>query len=565
MKTFTRSIAAFVVLLFVAATVATPPVAADTLPRIVGNYGSWSIYARDYHVAEIPAGQLTHLNYAFLDISPDGNCILSDPWADVQKPYPGDGGGPIRGNFRQLQILKGQYPELRTLLAIGGWTLSGRFSDVALTAASRQQFAQSCVELMRQYAFDGLDVDWEFPVSGGLPTNTYRPEDRENFTLLLAALRAELDAKALVDGRPYLLTASLGAAPSHYANLELDQIHAHLDWLSLMAYDFHGPWSPITHFHAPLFAPADDPPFESDDLSGDAAARAYQAAGIPDTKIVLGLPFFGRGWKNVGSAQGGLFRPHGGVPPGTYEDGVFDYRDLRANYEFGYVRHWHEQAKAPWLYGPLSHVMIAYDDPASIAAKAAYVDAHGLGGLMFWELSMDDDDHTLVDAVASGLHANCPAAPPTGCDVPGRSAISVQNGSSAKLGWTFAKGATARTPGDFGNPMDATTYTVCLYDHGARIAQMKIPPGAGWLARSTGYRYAAPAGITKMLLKAGDAGKPKVQVKGKGSTLPVISTPLPEPLELTVALIHDAGPACWAATYTSARTNVAGKIRARTP
>ncbi len=81
------------------------PGVAQAAPRAVAYYASWAIYDRDYHVAEIPAAELTHVSYAFADISPAGECALFDPWADVQQPYPGDGGGPVRGNFRQLQIL----------------------------------------------------------------------------------------------------------------------------------------------------------------------------------------------------------------------------------------------------------------------------------------------------------------------------------------------------------------------------------------------------------------------------------------------------------------------------
>ena len=110
----------------------------------------------------------------------------------MQQPYPNDGNLPVRGNFRQLQILKAQHPALRALISVGGWTWSGRFSDVALTVASRQHFAASCVEFMRQYGFDGIDVDWEYPVSGGLPENATRPEDKQNFTLFVQRAAARL-------------------------------------------------------------------------------------------------------------------------------------------------------------------------------------------------------------------------------------------------------------------------------------------------------------------------------------------------------------------------------------
>jgi GH18 family chitinase len=539
--------------------------AAADAPRVVGYYGSWGIYARDYHVAEIPAADLTHLNYAFANVSAAGECALADPWADVQKPYPGDGGGPVRGNFRQLQILKAAHPHLKTLLAMGGWTLSAHFSDAALTPASRQHLAQSCVAMMATYGFDGLDVDWEFPVSGGQAGNTMRPEDRQNFTALLAALRAELDARAVIDGRPYLLTAAVPAPPGLLANFELDQIHAHVDYLQIMAYDMHGPWSPITHFHAPLFAPNDDPPWESDGLSGDAAVTAYLAAGVPSSKIVLGVPFFARAWKQVGGSNAGLFQSHGGVPPGTFEEaGVLDYRDVHANYLPTYSRFWHPQAQAPWLYNPVSQIMIAYDDPQSIAAKSDYVAARNLSGLMFWELGLDSDEHTLVDAIASNLQANCPDSPPA-CDAPGRSAISLRTGDHPRLSWTFSKGTVARAPGDFGDPTATTTYALCLYNDGQRVSQVKVAPGSGWRSLSSGYAYKAQDGIRRIVVKGGDAGRPRIIVSAVGAAVPAITTPLPEPVSLTIALVPHEAEACVAATFTAATRNVAGSLRARFP
>ncbi len=348
--------------------------------NVVGYYSSWSIYDRDYHVAEIPGAQLTHVNYAFLDISASGECELGDPWADVQKPYPGDGAGAVRGNFRQLQILKTANPGLQVLLAIGGWTWSSRFSDVALTPASRQTFAASCVALMSQYGFDGLDVDWEFPVSGGLPTNTTRPEDKENFTLLLAELRTQLDARGVIDGRTYSLSAAVSAAPAVLVNYELDQIHAYVDWLGIMAYDMAGSWSAVTTFHNALYAPTDDPPSESDVLSGDAAVQAYEAEGVPPGKIVLGVPFYGRAWKGVPSTGDGLFQSHNGLAPGTYEAGLVEYHDIAENYLDTYTRFFHPDARVPWLYNPGTGIMVTYEDPQSLAEKVAYTNAEGLAG-----------------------------------------------------------------------------------------------------------------------------------------------------------------------------------------
>ncbi|MEZ4731055.1 MAG: glycoside hydrolase family 9 protein [Caldilineaceae bacterium] len=392
---------------------ATPPTGAK---RIIGYYTAWSIYDRQYFVTEIPADKLTHINYAFANVTSDGRCILGDEWADVQYPYPGDiGGEPFLGNFKQLNRLKQQHPHLKTLLSVGGWTWSGNFSNAALTAASRQQFAQSCVQVMKQYGFDGLDIDWEYPVSGGLTTG--RPEDKQNYTLLLAELRSQLDAQGALDGRSYLLTIAAPAGPSNISNLELPQIAQHLDWLNLMTYDFHGDWDNHTGFNAPLYPAPGDPFTQGDLLNGYAVVQAYRNTGIPSDKLVLGAPFYGRGWSGVANTNNGLYQATTGVPPGTWEPGFFDYYDLKARFLPTYPRHWSDAALVPWLYNPATGIMISYDDPESLGHKADYVHINNLSGVMFWELSGDDSQSslltTLYDRLLGSDTTPSPAPTPT--------------------------------------------------------------------------------------------------------------------------------------------------------
>ncbi len=363
--------------------------------RVVGYFASWSVYERNYHIADVPADRLTHLSYAFAAISASGECALADPWADVEKPYPNDPpDAAFRGSFGQLQILKKAHPRLRTLISVGGWTGSERFSDAAATPAARELFAGSCVGFMRSYGFDGIDLDWEFPVAGGLPGNVTRPEDRGNLTLLLAELRAELDAAGAADGRHYLLTVAAPATADLYANFELERLHAEVDWVHLMAYDLAGGWSPLTGFHAPLFDDGVGPA----EANADAAVQGYREAGVPRRKIVLGLPFYGRAWQGVPEANDGLYQPHAGLPAGTWEPGIFDFWDLAARFLGTVPTYTSPAARVPWLYDPETGLMVSYDDPDSIAAKASYVAEQGLGGVMFWELSADDDAASLATA-----------------------------------------------------------------------------------------------------------------------------------------------------------------------
>ncbi|HWO25040.1 MAG TPA: glycoside hydrolase family 18 protein [Kofleriaceae bacterium] len=364
--------------------------------RTVGYFAAWDVYDRAYNISDMPSDLLTVINYAFLNISPTGECILGDAYADVEKVYPGDSTDPtaVRGNFHQLQLLKQARPQLKVLLSVGGWTWSERFSDVALTDASRARFAQSCVALVAKYGFDGLDIDWEYPGGGGLTPG--RPEDTQNYTKLLAALRAALGTK--------LLTIAAPAAPAQIAKIEVAKVAQIVDWVNVMTYDFHGSFELRTNFSAPLAAdPADGAPGAAA-LTVTAALRAWLSAGTPPIKLVAGMPLYGYGWSGVPAANNGLYQTATAIPMGTWAPGHFDYRDIVANYLPAMQRRVSPAAKSPWLYDPARALVITYDDAASLTAKTSLVRDLGLGGAMFWELSGDDAQHTLVRAVHAELH-----------------------------------------------------------------------------------------------------------------------------------------------------------------
>ncbi len=376
-------------------------VAQNSCSRIVGYYTSWSIYNRDYHVTDIPADKIGYINYAFAKIS-DGQLILGDAYADVEKLYPGDvdHSDSLRGSFHQLKKLKKAHPHIRTLISIGGWTWSDKFSDVALSSDSRARFAASCVKFIQKHGFDGIDIDWEYPVSGGDPDNITRPEDKKNFTLLLAELRRQLDASG-----DYLLTIAAPANPAVIHNLELARIYDYLDWFNVMTYNLHGPWSTgvgeVTNFNAPLYSTS------YTELNGPSSfnlatiIHTYLQHGVPPKKIFLGLPFFARGYGNVENYNSGLYAPYSGAAPaGSWGKGVFAYWDLKENYinNDEYTPYWHDEARVPWLYSRSKGIMITYDDPPSIAEKCAFADSLGLRGVAFWEFSADKHSD-LIDAV----------------------------------------------------------------------------------------------------------------------------------------------------------------------
>jgi len=365
----------------------------STSKFMVGYFPGLAIHARGYHVSDIPADKLTHINYAFAWVSNSGGCVSLSPQDD-------------QINFPALQLLKQQHPGLRTLIAVGGASHSGNFSKATATAAARQSLAQSCVSFMRVSGFDGIDIDWEFP----------GPTDKPNYTALLKELRSQLDVQGVTDGTHYLLTAALSGSPDHFAHFELPQIAQYLDWINLMAYDFYTASSSKTHFSAPLYASSTDrepDPKKRSSSNVDASVRAYLSEGVPAGKIVVGLPFFGYGWEGVTNVNHGLYQATTGPAHGTWQhDGLFDFQDLKNNYVGTYLRFWSTEASAPWLYSPDTGIMINYDDAQSLGLKADYVNANKLGGVMIWQLSADDAQSSLVNALSARLNPPAPAPSP---------------------------------------------------------------------------------------------------------------------------------------------------------
>ena len=385
----------------------TPQPAVAQTPRIIGYLAGWGVRTKGTRIAELPGTELTHIIYAFARITDDGRLALGDPCLDVgecDSTATSTARATESGNFAELRRLKERHPQLKLLMAVGGWSGSGKFSDVALTAESRAAFTRSAVDLViRRWPglFDGIDIDWEYPVRGGLATNVTRPEDRVNFTLLLQSLRNELDAQGAQNRKRYLLTIATIAGPAVFAQMELDKVTALVDWINVMTYDYHA-GSRIAHFNAPLYTAAGDP---TSGFTIDSTVQRYLGGGVPPAKLVVGVPFYGRVYGGVAPTNGGLFQPAPGPIPEEWRTGT-DFKSLvrRRPEASGFTRVLHPEARVPILYNAATGVWITYDDVESIAEKAGYVRSRGLGGVMAWELG-GDEAGTLVRTIHRALTA----------------------------------------------------------------------------------------------------------------------------------------------------------------
>jgi chitinase len=163
-----------------------------------------------------------------------------------------------------------------------------------------------------------------------------------------------------------------------------------------MAYDYHMGTEAAANHQAPLFANPADPSKDAKTFYTDYAVKLYLAGGVPADKLVIGVPFYGRGSITANKEDDGLYKPATGkLPKGTWEDGVFDYTDVVKNYLPKSKAGYDETAQAAYCYDSATGIFISYDNPKSIAAKCDYVNQNNLGGIMFWELSGDRDQDLL--------------------------------------------------------------------------------------------------------------------------------------------------------------------------
>ncbi len=455
----------------VASFVPAQTVSAASSYKVIGYYPSWGAYGRNYQVSSIDTTKVTHINYAFADICwngrhgnpdptspntqtwacqdangninvPNGTIVLGDPWIDVQKSFPGDKWDePVRGNIKQLNLLKQANPNLKTIISVGGWSWSNRFSDVAATAATREVFANSAVNFIRTYNFDGVDLDWEYPVGGGLIGNSARPEDKQNYTLLLQTIREKLNAAGTADGKQYLLTIASGASPTYASNTELGQIANAVDWINIMTYDFNGGWQKMSGHNAPLYY---DPQATAAGLPNAQTFNVVEGvqghlnAGVPASKIVLGMPLYGRGMGGCTDAANGQYQQcTGAAQVGTWEKGSFDFYDLEANYinKNGYVRYWNDASKVPYLYNKSNKTYISYDDVESFGYKVSFLKSKGLGGAMIWDLS-GDRNKTLQNKLVNDLGGGGTPPDVTPPTAPSNVTVVSKTATSVNLSWT---------------------------------------------------------------------------------------------------------------------------------
>ncbi|MFC3995536.1 glycoside hydrolase family 18 protein [Nocardiopsis sediminis] len=388
---------------------------ADTGPLRVAYFADWNVANRGYTVADIgdsgAAARLDRILWAFGDVGADGRCHVSEatgqPWELYQRRYTPDESvdgsadsyrQPLAGSLHQLRLLRERTPGLGASISLGGWNWSRYFSEAVRTEESRAALVSSCIDLWLRGdlprlggepqggpgaaagVFNGIDLDWEWPVGGGNAHNTTHPGDRRNLTLVAEEFRRRLDALEAETGERYTLSVSLANAEAVIAAAYEPELFEHVDFATVQGYDLTGPWSDTTSPHSQLYAPEGAP----DAASVDRAVQRYLALGLPPEKLVVGFPGFGRGWAGVPPQGFGRFAPAQGPAPGAYGEGTDSYADLEQRPGQRFLD---PVSGGYWIYD--GDQWWSYDTPEVVALKGAYVRDNGLAGMMLWNLDMD--------------------------------------------------------------------------------------------------------------------------------------------------------------------------------
>ena len=401
---------------------------AATNKRVITYFPSWGMYEagqQNITVDDIPWDKVSQVNHAFFEITNDFKIQTTDSYADFEcadfKHSPEWGEG-LAGHFGEYQYYKSKYPDVKIVIAVGGWTRSDKFHAAASTEQNRKTLAQSMVDTMKKYPFiDGIDIDWEYPTETRAPEDQYDrgsvggPEDKHNFTLLLKTIRETFDQNGMKDK---LLTVAVSAGESKIHNTEPDQYAQYVDAIGVMTYDFAGDWDDVTGHLAGLYHNPEDttrPKFDTDD-----AMKIYsEEYNVPKSKLYAGSPLYSRGWGNVapGPNGDGLFQPGNKNFTGNLGTGgqYFWYDIKNIEKTAGWVKYRDPIAKVPYLYNSSTKQFLTYEDETSLQDRINYINDNGYGGLIVWDCSGDDVKggwpmHTIM---FNGLIKDGSETPPT--------------------------------------------------------------------------------------------------------------------------------------------------------
>ncbi|WP_283698617.1 glycosyl hydrolase family 18 protein [Clostridium perfringens] len=399
--------------------------------KLVGYFPEWaySSEAQGYfNATDLQWDSLTHIQYSFAMVDPSTNKItLSDKHAAIEEDFSEfdlshngkkielDSSLPYKGHFNVLQTMKKIYPDVSLLISVGGWAGTRGFYTMIDTDNGINTFADSCVDFIRKYGFDGVDIDFEYPSStsqSGNPDDFDLSEPRraklnERYNILIKTLREKIDMASKEDGKEYLLTAAVTASPWVLGGISDNTYAKYLDFLSIMSYDYHGGWNEYVEHLAGIYPNKEDRETATQimpTLCMDWAYRYYRGV-LPSEKILMGIPYYTRGWENVQGGTNGLHGSSKTPASGKYNiwgddlnnDGILEPAGANPLWHVlnlierdpNLKVYWDAISKVPYVWQNQEKVFLSFENEKSIDERLEYIKNKNLGGALIWVMNGD--------------------------------------------------------------------------------------------------------------------------------------------------------------------------------
>ncbi|RKK93244.1 hypothetical protein BFJ68_g15612 [Fusarium oxysporum] len=431
--------------------------------RVIGYFEGWA-KARPceaFSPEQIPIGLYTHINFAFATIDPNTFEIKPDKESDIRM-------------YKRLTELKRLDPELKVYIAVGGWTFNdpgptaSTFSDLAASLPRQRAFMKSLVSFMSTYGFDGLDLDWEYPVDtdrGG------RAVDFANFPKFMERL------KSMMDAADKGLSITLPASYWYLRQFDIKKLEKTVDFFNIMSYDLHGAWDQGKNYTQPFLNA------HSNLTEIDLALDLLWRNNIQSDKVVLGMGFYGRAFSvqtGTCTKPGCLFKAAGKAGDCSREKGILLNSEIVTTIKKYNIKpeFYKEEAVKVAKWG---NQWVSYDDEDTFKLKTDYAKSRCLGGVMVWAISHDTKEARFNKALALSLNREITS----GDFDPNEKAYDIKKIPNEQCRWTNCKEGCRKG-----------WVAVARSDSGARKNEIMFDEtGCGG---DGGHTFCCPAGSTKM-------------------------------------------------------------------
>lgn len=361
-----------------------------SLQRRVCYFSNWSPY-RDINPILYPdaidSSLCTHIHYAFAKIDPFNLTLV--PTEDHDMNWTDRSKMPL---FIRLYGLKRRNMAIKIVLGVGGWTArSLGYNEATRNSTNRNKFITQAIKFLREWNFDGIDLDWEYP---GDPVSDADPDSKENFDTLVTEFRHAVNNESEISGkRRLLITSAVAADPKKVQDgYNVSNLCDKLDYVSVMTYDFHGGgWDIQTGLNSPLYSKMNTELNGTIDWKNvNYSINNWILNGCSPNKLNVGLAAYGRSFTLKNSTSNKIGAPSlksGYAGPFTKEDGVMAFFEICDKIRSeNWTKYWDDQQQSN--YATLDNQWIGYDDKRAIALKVKWASSMNLGGTMLWTLDV---------------------------------------------------------------------------------------------------------------------------------------------------------------------------------